>query len=557
MKYVFSFIKEVFTLEKKKGSVIILLNFFLGLNQGVGLLMLAPLIEVLSKGSILNSKYQSNLITKIFELTNIELSIEWVLFFFFIISATYSVINYLKKVLEDKLSFNVSEHYKNQIFECLVLSKWSFFKSKPSSTYQNNILTQAENLGYGALELFHLISNSVMLFVLFGLCIFLSFKMTIITILCFLPLLFIQKKFNHKALKIGEVMYQLNENFYNTVSNFISGFKLMKSSGWESDFINYFSKENKRIKHKSLEYAKSRSHLRLLYEVGVIFIICTILYLAVTYFSIHFLEIFLLLIITARMFPIVLNVFSNYQHLLNIKPSFLEVNKLINLAALSREPLSKVSDIISFPKRKIELKNISVSYGNQKVIDDFSCDIRVNEMNLIVGLIGAGKSTLVDVLMGLIIPFKGEIYLDKDLITEKYLMNWRSEISYVDQNPFLFNKSIKDNISIGEKNGDVSSFLKQHEAFKFVFDLPKGLDTIVGENGLLLSGGQKQLISIARALYRQPKLLILDESTSSLDEENEMVIINLLRFLKNNMTIVMISHKLSVKEYFNHIITLN
>jgi len=167
----------------------------------------------------------------------------------------------------------------------------------------------------------------------------------------------------------------------------------------------------------------------------------------------------------------------------------------------------------------------------------------------IIGESGVGKSTLINIFLGLLKPSSGELLVDGINVFDN-LDKWYRIIGYVPQNIYLTDDTLKRNIAFGVSDDKIDNIrlqevIKMSNINKFIFSLPKGLDTTLGERGIRLSGGQLQRIGIARALYRNPKILVLDEATSSLDVENEKDIINTLDHLKGEITVIVVSHRFS------------
>ena len=201
----------------------------------------------------------------------------------------------------------------------------------------------------------------------------------------------------------------------------------------------------------------------------------------------------------------------------------------------------------------ITLNNIEYSYDeSKKVINNINMTIDKNETTALVGFSGAGKSTIIKLLLGLYVPNKGKIILDGTSNKSINLKELRTKIAYVPQTPYLFNASIIENIGYGNSKAtreDIIKAAKEANAHDFIMNMSKGYDTIIGEGGNGLSGGQKQRIVIARALIKNSSILLLDEATSALDSESEVLIKDSLKKVKNHKTIIIIAHRLStIKE---------
>ena len=200
---------------------------------------------------------------------------------------------------------------------------------------------------------------------------------------------------------------------------------------------------------------------------------------------------------------------------------------------------------------EISLKNLNFSYENNshKIINNINIVIKKGDIIGIVGESGGGKSTLIDIILGLLAPTSGGIFVDS-IDIKKNIRGWQNNIGYVPQSIYLTDDTIRKNIAFGLPEEDirddlVSESISDAQLSKFITQLPDGMNTVVGERGVRLSGGQRQRIGIARALYRKPEVLVLDEATSSLDNETELSVMKTILALKGKITILIVAHRLS------------
>jgi len=221
------------------------------------------------------------------------------------------------------------------------------------------------------------------------------------------------------------------------------------------------------------------------------------------------------------------------------------------------------SNSVSF-NQEIRLNKIQFEYTGSSLSILKSIDLKIHKGSCVgfIGASGSGKSTLVDIIMGLLLPTDGNLVVDNNVINDKNRNSWYSQIAHVPQTIFLSDATIKENIAFGipkdmiDQNRVVESARKA-QIIEMIEGLDQGYETIVGEQGVKLSGGQRQRLGIARALYKGAKLLVLDEATSALDNETERRVMNAIYNLKEEMTVLIIAHRLSTLKNCDRILELN
>lgn len=392
------------------------------------------------------------------------------------------------------------------------------------------------------------------LYIIFALVI--SPLLTSITIFLSLIIFAITYKFN--PIMNGQKNFAIHTRMHSAFSSFLDGIKLAKSYNTVDDYLTHFDTLNKQSESVQMEFVRSQKIISLFVKISSAFIITIFFYIALVILKTQLISMIALLLVFSRLLPSLTNIQQNYFRILNIVPIFIQTQDIIKDLEKNKELQNKNIQIIL--EKEITLKNISFSYSEKKVLNNLNCSLLVNKTTAIVGHSGAGKSTFADLLLGILTPETGQIEIDNIKLEKDAMYSWRNFISYIPQETYLFNESIKENLLWAAPNAsdlDIYNALKLAALYDFVLELPEGINTLIGDRGVYLSGGQKQRLAIARALLRKPKILLLDEATSALDMQNEELIYETLRELKGQMTIIIITHRASTLRATDQILVMN
>jgi ATP-binding cassette subfamily C protein len=251
-----------------------------------------------------------------------------------------------------------------------------------------------------------------------------------------------------------------------------------------------------------------------------------------------------LLLVFYRMLTRINSMQSKYQSMATEASALWSIVDLIERAKAEREDTGG-SNRPSLD-RAVELRDVCISYDGQSLLDRLCLELPAGRITAIVGPSGAGKTTVVDLITGLVDPESGRVLIDGVPLCEIDLRAWRGAIGYVPQETILLNDSIRTNVTFGDPevtDVQIEKALRDADIWDFVARLPDGIDTSVGERGALLSGGQRQRVAIARALVHEPRLLVLDEATAALDAASESEIWTSVEKLRGRTTVVAISHQ--------------
>lgn len=263
-----------------------------------------------------------------------------------------------------------------------------------------------------------------------------------------------------------------------------------------------------------------------------------------------------------RLLPLLQQVYNGWARVAGNRQVLFDVLSLLDLPIHNRFIGARAATPLPFEKG-ISLSRVSYAYdGSQPaVFENLTISIKKGSRTGIVGKTGSGKSTLVDIVSGLLEPTSGEIHIDGDLLTPDNVQEWQAHIAYVPQFIYLADTTIAENIALGVPAdevdiGRIKAAAAQSELAEFIDGLAHGYDTVVGERGIRLSGGQRQRIGIARALYKKASVLVFDEATSALDTETEAAVMDAIASLGPDLTILIIAHRLTTVEMCNQILRL-
>ncbi|NCT10869.1 MAG: peptidase domain-containing ABC transporter [Flavobacteriia bacterium] len=392
----------------------------------------------------------------------------------------------------------------------------------------------------------------------FGFLFFYSWQVGIIAMISIPIYFFIIYRFNNNIIKAQkEVMqgYALNESNY---INSMQGITTIKNFNKQS----FFQKMNQLVfgnfQNKIVNLGKINVRLSLFAGFsGVLFLMAILSFTSLKVFQkeMQLGELMAVLGIAGSLLPSITNLALISIPFNEAKIAF---NRMFEFTSISKEKQGTIS-LIEF--ESLEISNLSFRFaGRSQLLKNIHLSVKRGQLNAIVGESGSGKSTIGQILQKFYDFENGNIFINKTInFRELQLNDWRDLVGVVPQEITIFNGNVLDNMLLGEEDTPekILSFFKEYGFEEFINNLPQGFATILGEEGINLSGGQKQLIALARVLYKKPQFLILDEATAAMDKKTEEFCIQLISKIKNNMGILFISHRLeTLKKYADIIYVL-
>ena len=548
--------------RKLKITMFMLLSVFAGLLEFVGISLIYPiLLLVLEPQTITNNSYIQHIV-QIFDIQqaimlSVILGILTVCLFI-----TKDIIMILFTYLQNRFIVKWKNDINNRIMQNYIYAPYENIQAIKNHDKIYDVTTLTSNVfEIFVMRFFILISNSIIVFLILSLIIIqFRFAAIIVSCLIVLGLFLLNKIFKDKTTKLAPEMVKYSILNNSAVIENINSLKEIRIFGAEQHFLDKFKKIQKRNNEIITENSFYSSIPPYVIEIFMILVLVILaIFAAYQNLDNHYVIIAdygLLVTIAIRIAPLLNRIQTAMNNIRFAKNSAslivvkYESGILDNVIKIQRN-----TDKINF-SNEIVFEHVSFNYKNcsEKVLQDVSFKIKRGEFVGILGLSGAGKSTVANIIMGLLNVTSGNFKIDKININEENIYGLRDIVGYVPQEINIINANYRENIAFGEENIDdekVREALKQAQLYKTVLE-KGGIYTIVSE----LSQGQKQRLMIARALYRNPEIIIFDEATSSLDVVTENEIVEMLTKLKREKTIIGITHRLSTVKKCDKLIYL-
>ncbi len=461
-----------------------------------------------------------------------------------------------------KIKYEFIKQINLDALDSILFSKWNFFSKSNYGKIINTFVKEIDNVGTTIGHIARSFASFIQLIFFISIPIYLNFKVAIIIIFLFASLAYLVIKFgNPLSFKFGKANVETANRLISNFVETLQASKLIKINSKEKMFKDKHINKFDHHVQATLRSQMLQQVFNAFYQpLGIVIIVSVFGFFINTEIKLsEIAAIFYSLISIVSLSNTLVGVQINIS---NFLPSYEQVENIIRQAKDLKEKFGN-KKFISL-NNSISFKNISFQYDNEKnVLKNLNFEINKNQITALVGESGSGKSTIADLIIGLISPQKGKIMIDDNDILDLEIGTFRKNIGYVSQDIFLFNDTIQRNLTwmadYDIKEDDIWNALKQANADEFVKKMPEKLDTIVGERGVQLSGGQRQRLSLARVFLKKPKVLILDEATSSLDSLTEIEIQNTIEIMSstNEITFLIIAHRLSTIKNADKIIVLD
>lgn len=526
-------------------SVVLVVALLLsGLVGGVGLSAVLPVLDIAADKNPEEQSAVARVLTDFLASVGIPATLGMLLGI--IVCAVFfkALLVFFAEVRIGYIAADISTDLRMRLLRAIMRSRWSYFTRHSPGKLANSMGTEAYRASLAFITGVRLVALAIESVVYASFALAVSATATGLSIIAGVFILLASRVLVRIAREGGVRQTLGYRRLLSTLTDTLQSAKSFKAMGREylaDDVLAEDTEELRRaLKREELGKAGMESALEPMYAA----VIAVGLYVAISVFQVELTTITFLVVILANLLKQLGKLQKQYQRLQTYESAYWAMEENISVAEAEAEPESGAEDVAL--REGIRLEHVDFAYGEVPVLEDLSLEVPAPGLTCLVGGSGAGKSTITDLVLGLIRPDAGTVTVDGVDFRSLDLAAWRHSVGYVPQENLLLHASVRLNVTLGDESVDdarIEEALRAARAWEFVSSLAEGLDTSVGERGTLLSGGQRQRLLIARALLWKPRLLILDEATSSLDPEADRAIAGTIREIARELPVLVVAHQ--------------
>ncbi len=527
------------------------------LSEGLGVALLFPVLEIAG----LNTTNQKHLGHYTAEIQRLLISsglpqslwLATLLMIFLLLMALRSLFGRAQTVRTFRTVLKYEMALSLRLYEDIINAEWLFLARRRSSDFTHALTSELARVASATYLFISFLASLTLSLVYVALALKLSAATTLMVLAAGAVLMLFSRRWMRAVHESGEALSRTVSAVYSAATEHLQSLKAIKAYDAQAANLEMFTALEKTALDQSLHSTRNQAAAAFWFEAGSLVVLGAVIFVSLRGLRVGAANILLLLAIFTRLMPRLASGSGQLQAFLADLPAFEAIGRISQECRENAEVSATSDPAASDPApvlaHELRLEDVSFRYEQQLpwVLDRMSLTIAAGKITAIAGASGAGKSTIADVINGLLLPESGRVLVDGVAITQQAGRAWRRQVGYVAQDTMLFHDTVRANM-LWARPGATEDDLREAltlAAAEFVFDLPRGLDTMAGDRGVLLSNGQRQRIALARALLRKPSLLILDEATNSLDMENEKRILDAIEQLKKRITIVLIAHRAS------------
>jgi len=517
-----------------------------GLIEGLGLSAILPLLNLMVQGKMDVGGILGSSVQRILSFCGVEASVSLFLILILIAFLLKATMTFLAMRYASLTAAGIAVNLKMNFLRSLMNARWDYFLSHPSGRFAGALSTESEQAADSYVFACKMLTAIIQMGIYLAITFVISWKVSLFALIAgggsMAVLNIFVEKMRHAIVHFINLFHSVNSKLIDA----LQGIKSLKAMALENRTESLLAPDINDLKRYRRKADMSKVSLDVLREPFQLVAVVACFYFAFKILNIGFEVLATNLFLFTRILDSAGRFQINHQNLVRHESMFWSMQSLIAETTAEKEVISGGG--LPTLGRNIRLDGVTFSRGTKPILKNASMQVPAGQLTMLVGPTGSGKTTTADLIIGLIRPEAGEVWVDSVPLHDLDMKAWRSMVGYVPQELFLFHDTVLRNVTLGDSkfsSEEAEAMLRVTGAWEFVAALPDGIHSVVGERGAKLSGGQRQRIAIARALIRKPKLLILDEATSGLDPGAEESLFMSLRRMSEPLTIFAISHRSS------------
>ncbi|MEK3851635.1 MULTISPECIES: ABC transporter ATP-binding protein [Paenibacillus] len=484
---------------------------------------------------------------------------------FIVLLTGQALLQRYQSILNSRIQQRFMRSLRIDVYTSFMKAQWAFYLRQRKSDFSHVMTTELARVSQGTNLLLQLTTAVMFTMIQIALAFWLSPSLTGLVFLSGLGLFVVFRRSIRNAKQLGDRTTELSQVYFAGITDHMNGMKDIKSNLLEAANIHWFRSLTQRMEDNTTQFVRQNATTQFFHRTAAAVFVACVIFTSLQWLHVTPEKLIVLILIFSRLWPRFALIQASLEYIMSMISAFESVTKVQQECEAFTDPSLIVSASVRQPlslRHGIECSHLDYRYDGaaESALRHINLFIPARGMTAIVGKSGAGKSTMVDVLMGFLRPTGGQITIDGLVLDDELLLQWRQSFGYVSQDPFLFHATVRENLMLADKDASEQQLweaLHFAAADNFVSRLPEGLDTVIGDRGIRLSGGERQRLVLARAVLHHPSVLILDEATSALDGEHEAAIQAALERMKGQMTLIVIAHRLSTIRHADQIVVLD
>ncbi len=548
-----------FTVEHKGRTATMAVLFLLaGIAEGMGLITLLPILE-LAMDPTSEPTGPAAWIASALGFVGLPLSIEVLLGLLVVLFSTKALAIVAASQQAGFIVAKVAMELRLDLIQSLLRAKWLHFTGYPTGYHANAISNEAQRSAVAFREFTNALSDALMAGIYIVTVLIISWETALAATLVGGTVLLLLRGFIGETRDAGSSQASLMRDLIARLTGALPALKPIKAMAREDYLLPLMEMETTDFYKAQARAVVATSLLRGMQEPIIVAALALGLWVILTFTTVPFASVVIMAALFYRLTTTIANLQRRLAWVAEGEATYESLQSHIYAARAHKEEWEGTADSPDLVDA-LRLEDVAFAYGSgEPVFRHIDIELRSGEMVALVGGSGEGKTTLCDLIIGLLAPSEGRVTVDGVDLRDIDMRSWRQRIAYVPQEPLLFADSVRLNVTLGDPaltDADVERALRDAGAWEFVQQLDGGLDAMIGERGATLSGGQRQRITLARALVGTPRLLLLDEPTTALDHATEREICATLAALKGELTTLAISHQPAIRSISDRVLQL-